>query len=216
MSKSLLPFIKHSAIPKAFWSDLTNKPFENCISCKCELLGDEVEYVIEKALQSTEVEGVVSTIFEYAMCMPCAGKLRSQLSSQSLKNIDSFYHEKIDFTDRRTKLANNELNITDWIGECIINKRSFKPGEEYQIYGQCIGEHFLFVDMPFMLSGEAVDEMIELISNETMDELDDFMNNLTSGPPEFKELLETGGVKVFIYDLIKANTSESSKIPSLK
>lgn len=186
------------SIPKEFWSDLTNKPFENCISCECELLGGEVEYVIEKAMQSTEVEGIVSTIFEYAMCLPCAEKLRKQLSSQSLRNINQFYQDKIDFANRRTKLLNNEPNITDWVGECIVNKRVIKPGEEYQIYGQCIGEHFLFVDMPFMLSGEAIDEMVELISDETMDELNDFMNNLTSGPPEFKELLETGGVKVFI------------------
>ena len=198
MSNTLLPFIKHTSIPKEFWSDLTGKPFEHCISCECTLLENNVEYVIEKALQSTEVEGIVSTIFEYAMCLPCAGQLRTQLSVESLQNIEQFYRERMSFTARRERLMNSELLIEKWIGECIVNQRPCKPGEEYQIYGQCVGEHFLYVDMPFMISGEAVDEMVELISNETLDELDDFMNDLTAGPPEFKELLESGGVKVFI------------------
>lgn len=198
MSNPFLHFLRHTEIPPTFWSDLTNQPFENCISCECELLNGEKEYVIEKAFQSTEVEGVVSTVFEYAMCMPCAEKMRGQLSVQSLQNITQFHEEHMNFEERRTRLESEELNLEDWIGECIVNERPHKLGEEYQIYAQCIGKHFLYTDMPFMVSGEALEEMIGLISNETKEELDDFMNNLTSGPPEFKELLEAGGVKVFI------------------
>lgn len=198
MSQFFLPIIQKAEIPKVFWSDLTNQPFDKCISCECNLLDDNVEYMIEKAFQSTNISGVNSTIFEYAMCFDCANQLRSQLSASSLKNIDRFYANRADFESRRNKLLSNDLNVDIWLNDCIINQRPYQVGEEFQIYGQCVGKDFIYADMPFMISGQALEEIIDLISNETMDELDNFKDKLTSGPPEFMELLNSTGARVFI------------------
>lgn len=199
MSQFFLPIIQQAEIPKIFWSDLNNQPFNKCISCERNLLDEHVEYMIEKAFQSTNISGVNSTIFEYAMCFDCADQLRNQLSTSSLKNIDRFYAERANFESRRNKLISfNNLDIDLWLKDCIINQRPYQVGEEFQIYGQCVGKNFIYADMPFMISGQALEEIIELISNETMDELDNFKDKLTSGPPEFMELLNSTGARVFI------------------
>lgn len=198
MPEYFSPFIKSTEIPSEFWSDLTHQPFENCISCEKYLLEEGTEYMIEKAMQSSGIEGVVSTIFEYAICLECASQLRSQLSKESLKNIDDFYAKRTNLDERRGRLMTNPSQVGEWIRHCIVDNRPYELGEEYQIYGQCIGKNFLYFDMPFMISGRAVEEIVGLISDKTMDELNNFKNNLTAGPPEFKALLESGGARVYI------------------
>jgi len=43
-----------------------------------------------------------------------------------------------------------------------------------------------------------LDKIVALISQETLDELDRFKDDLTSGPPELRELFEKGGPRVLI------------------
>ena len=199
MPEQFDPPLRWAEIPKIFWSDLTNRPFEHCIHCEQSLLENNVPYMIEKAIQSTEHEGVYSTIFEYAICFECAEGLKSQLSASSMSNINRYYAERVDMEARRKQLLNNEECLdSEWLENCLVKKRPNTPGEEYQIYGQCSGRHFLYYDMPFMICGEALEEMTELISDETMDELDRFKDDLIGGPPEFKEILDKGGPRVLI------------------
>lgn len=199
MSENPFTAIKWTEIPQLFWSDLTNSPFEHCIHCEKPLLEGNMDYMIEKAIQSTDKEGVYSTIFEYAICFECADQLKAQLSVSSMENINRFYAEKVDMNKRREALlADAGHTEEDWLKDCIIKHRPSKGGEEYQIYGQCNGKRFLYYDMPFMISGEALDEMIDLISDETMDELDRFKDDLITGPPEFKEILDKGGPRILI------------------
>ena len=56
-------------IPSLFWSDITCKPFENCIKCERYLLEEGTLYLIEKAIKSYVGFDATSTVFEYAMCM---------------------------------------------------------------------------------------------------------------------------------------------------
>ena len=199
MPENHFPLVKWTEIPKVFWSDLSNQPFEHCIHCEKYLLEEDTEYLIEKAIQSTEKEGVYSTIFEYAICFDCADQMKAQLSESSIQNINRFYAEHVDMDARREQLiAHTENTERDWLKNCIVKHKPYQAGSEYQIYGQCSGKRFLYFDMPFMISGEAMEEMIELISDETMDELDRFKDDLISGPPEFKEILDKGGPRVFI------------------
>jgi len=154
-------------------------------------------YVIEKAFKSYSTTASTSTVFEYAMCLSCLEEMNGKMSVESRAKIDAYYEEHINFDERREKLIDT-LNEKDWLKECIIDKQEPSKGGEFQIYGQCNGETMFFQDFPFMIRGEAIDKMVSLLSNETLDELNGFMDNITSGPPEFRALLETTGVKIFI------------------
>ena len=184
-------------VPKVFWSDLTGKPFENCIMCEKYLLNDGTLYMIEKAFKSYNTDAADSTIFEYAICLECADKMQSKLSQESRLKMDAYYQERVDLFERRKKLEEVENNLGDRIGECLLLQQPAAKGGEYQIYAQCDGKDMVYLDMPFMICGEAVDELIQLMSNETLDELNGFMNDLTGGPPELRELLEAGP-RVFV------------------
>ncbi len=183
-------------IPKIFWSDLTSKPFENCVMCEKYLLGEGEHYLIEKALRGYKGLTATSTIFEYAMCIDCAEKMRATLSTDSKSKIDKYYSENINFDERRASLKDTPTE--EWLKECVIDKKAASDGGEFQIYGQCFGKNLVVHDFPFMIRGEAIDRIIHLLSAETLDELNGFMEDLTSGPPEFQELLKVGGPKIFV------------------
>ena len=65
-------------IPKWFYPFLEDRPFKRCLICEQELLGGDVQYLIEKAWKGTEV------IFEYAICLACIESQQEELSLESL------------------------------------------------------------------------------------------------------------------------------------
>lgn len=187
---------KWGEIPKRFYSDLENKPFEKCTMCERSLLEDGVLYLIEKAIRSYGSDVGEMTLFEYAICLECAENYRKNLSRESLQNIDKFYAENIDFSERSDRLKEDDLN--EWMKECLVHQKPAGPSGEVQIYALCNGKQFSYGEFPYMIRSEAMDELIELISAETLDELDSFKNNLTSGPPELRELLDKAGPRLLI------------------
>lgn len=186
-----------SEIPPIFRSDDTGEPFSNCIKCDRYLLDEGTLYLIEKAFKSYVGFDSRTTIFEYAMCMDCVQDMQKELSVSSRNNIDAFFAKQTDFDKRRERLKDN-WDVQNWIQNCIVTDNKPVEGGEFQIYGQCDGAHFMYYDFPYMISGEVIDQMIDLMSDKTIDELNNFKNNITQGPPEFQELLNSGGVRVFV------------------
>ena len=72
-----------SDIPSVFRSTDTKKPFERCIQCNKYLLELDSEYLIEKAIKQYQGFEAKEVIFEYAVCMDCAEKMRQSLSAES-------------------------------------------------------------------------------------------------------------------------------------
>ena len=182
-------------IPKRFYSDLDQKPFEHCLLCNKELLHKGVHYIIEKAYRSFGSEKAEKTIFEYAICLDCAEEYREQLSAESIKNIDE-YMSQIDFATRSYKLLGK--NDDEWLKECLIHKSGVGEEGEAQIYGLCDGDNFIYGEFPYMIRLEAMDEIVELLSSETLDELNRFKDRLTSGPPELQDILDKVGPRLLV------------------
>lgn len=183
-------------IPKVFWSDLNSRPFTNCVHCEANLIESGRPYVIEKAVKGFKNGVIYSTVFEYAMCIGCIDALRGELSEESRNNIEAFYTERIDFKSRMNHLSTRPPE--EWLERCLISKKDIELSAECQLYGLCINDQMIYQEFPYVISGEVLDEVIHLISDKTLDELDRFKNDLTSGPPELRELLEKGGPRVFI------------------
>lgn len=176
-----------SDIPPKFYSDATGKPFENCLVCERDLLVSGTQYVVEKALKNYENFNTSDTIFEYAMCFQCLENFRDNVSDESRQRIDAYFAENVDLVKRRhTFLEADNLDAADWTSNCIVNGKLDSKCSEYQIYCQCDGSKMLFTYMPFMISGDAMDDIVQLLSKKTIGDIGGFMNEYFDVPPELK------------------------------
>lgn len=193
-----MPHIHTTDIPKIFKSDLTGDLFKQCVMCECDLLDEETNYVIEKALKPYNGLKNYATVFEYAMCMDCAESMRNVLSKESKQNIDNFFQEHVDFEEHYQKHAElDPEDILPRLEHCIVSGEHISKMAECQIYAQCVGTQLIVYIFPYMVGAKALDSMINLISNKTMDDLNDFKESFLGGPPEFEELLKSGP-RVFV------------------
>lgn len=184
-------------IPKIFMSDLTGSLIEKCVSCECNLLDPASDYLIEKALKTYTGFNAYSTIFEYAICMSCAADMQNKISPESRLRINAYFQHNFKVEDRRTKLQQEEINVEGWLENCVVNGQHVSELSECQLYAQCHGPFLVIQDFPYMISGTVLDELIDLLSARTLDDLDNFKNEFVGGPSEFQDLLKSGP-KVFI------------------
>ncbi|MTI19664.1 hypothetical protein E1176_01380 [Fulvivirga sp. RKSG066] len=152
-------------------------------------MSGEIEYFIEKAIKSYSGFTAEDVIFEYAICIKCAERLRKQMSAESMQSIQDYFSQEVNFMDRMQTMQANPNNPTEWMQRCLINGSNIEDLEEYQIYAHCKGNTLITSHMPYMISGVALDKIAGLLSDETLDELDDFMNNHFGPPPELMEPL---------------------------
>lgn len=185
-------------IPKVFNSDLTGAPFNHCISCDKKILDDNSPYVIEKALKTYGSLNSYSTIFEYAMCMPCVNNLKGNISELSMQRMNEYFMQNVNFQKKMSQMENlSEDTIIERLNSCLVNDLPVSEINECQVYAYCIGDKLIVQEFPYMVSGQALDEIVELLSPETLDDLDRLKNELVGGPSEFQDLLQSGP-KVFI------------------
>ena len=166
-------------IPEILNSYETGEPFTNCVDCDRYLLDEGTTYFIEKAIRQYNKEGYQAkdVMFEYAMCIDCAEKIKSEMSIDSRQAMDNYLEQNSSLKS----LGGEEL-------QCIIKGESVGNYEEYQVFSLCQGKHML-TSQPMAIGADALDELSELISQETKDELDRLMGDFFGIPPELEELL---------------------------
>ena len=178
-------------VPKTFWSDLTGNPFDKCIQCERNLLEDGVGYMVEKAFQKYKERVVTETVFEYAMCDKCRDQLTQILSVETRQRMEAFFAPHFNFAKRVLQRKGN-WEVEGLLQHCIVDEEEPSESGTYQIVAQCEGPMMFTGLTPFMIRGEALERVIDLISDKSMDELDNFTNKNFTGPPEFKEILSNG------------------------
>jgi hypothetical protein len=171
-----------SDIPDHFYNEDSHSPFVECVICN-EDLNDKV-YFIEKAYKRYPGEDKHQVIFEYAICQSCAEKKNKDLSQESKDNLMNFMNDRL--------LSRMEDGIPEDEREthCLVSGNNLSDCDEYVTYGQFKGHKMLIGMFPYTLSGEVLDEVTELLSDQTLGEIDDFIGEYFSGPPEFRELLK--------------------------
>lgn len=185
-------------IPKLFYSDANGQPFDKCIDCSKNLLKGNQEYVIEKAFKKYVDYEANDTIFEYAICIDCAEKLFMSFSESSRKAIESYFEEHINIEDHLSRLSDTEhFNINDHLSKCLIKGLAIENLQEYQMVCYCRGDQISLLRPPYLISGEAADEVMQLLSNATIDILNRFTDEFLGLPPEFKDLLKDKPIMVF-------------------
>lgn len=184
-------------IPKLFFDDLTGAMMNQCISCERKLLESEGPYFIEKAIKPQLGYKAYATVFEYAMCMECMNSHKNKISKSSLANINRYFLAHIDIS-RRQYLVAQELydDLGLWMDHCLVTDKHITAIGECQLYAQCQGDQLVMGDYPYMVSGEALDAVIGLLSDETIDEFNKLKDELV-GPSAFQDLLQ-GGPRVLL------------------
>lgn len=173
---------KEQDIPTIFFDTIKEEPISHCQFCEKDLLNGDEPYVIEKAFRKTEV------VFEYAMCMSCADNMRHQMSTDSMAAVEKYMMENARFQERAFELKDKEYSTEDWLNNCLVKDTERAGQEEYQIYGMFKGGKMIQNQFPYMMSGEALEEIQELLSAETKDEIDRFKEEFFNIPPEFADL----------------------------
>lgn len=171
-------------IPEEFYSFETNSLFERCIECEKYLLDEGTEYIIEKAVKNYEGYSAKDTVFDYAICMDCAERMRKEISKESWESMMRYFQENMDVMAR---FEMQEQSSIESMKSCMIKKTGIDDCREYQIYAHCNGSKLNMENPPYMISGEVMEELVPLLSDKTIDEMNGFMNKHFSPDPSFME-----------------------------
>ena len=175
-------------IPEILHCYSTGEPFTNCIDCERYLLDEDVSYFIEKAVRQYNKEGYKAkdVIFEYAMCIDCAEKIKGEMSKSSRQAMEEYM------------LQNHSLDSMDNEDlQCLIKGKSINDYDEYQVFSLCQGKNML-TNHPMAIGADALEELSDIISTETKNELDRLMGDFFGPPPEIKELLPKHRIPILI------------------
>ncbi len=179
-------------VPKVFHSFATGMPFAHCIACEKHLLENGTQYVVEKAIKKYPGFQAHDVIYEYAMCIDCTAAMRQTLSGDSLAVIEHYFETRVDLVERRSRLLQKAgMNVHEWISHCLLTGTPESELNEFQLYAHCDGGDLLFSYLPYMISAQSLNELSDLISPETKDVLDDFIDEHFGLPPELKEILKS-------------------------
>ena len=135
--------------------------------------------MLEKAYNGIE------TVFEFAICHSCIENLHSELSEKSLRTIENYMEERINYEVRRELMLEHHFDkLNPWIDRCILSGRKREDCKEYRIACMCIGDEILLDAMPSMVDLCETESLHELLSKETKDRLKDFRENVLNIPAD--------------------------------
>jgi len=150
------------------------------------------EYMIERAFMPDDV------VFEYAICMECGLSMRESMSEESRNKLDSFFQKHVQnhFFNAMVLQGNSETPVEKFIERCLVTGKEISSLERYQIVGYFKGGFMQGIMPPFMISEEAAEQVQALLSKETKDEFDDFVDEFLGLPPELKELFKDSDILI--------------------
>ncbi len=171
-----------TAIPKEFYSATTHAPFDSCLACGVNVLDGSTVYLIEKAIKTYPGYDAKDTLFDYAICMACAEDVHKQLSKESMGKIEAYFAEHVDM---QAKIKSVQMDDpTSLTRKCLIKNTDRNESREYQLYAQCIGDQIILDHPPYMICGEAMEEIMDVLSKETKEVLGGFLDEHFSPDPD--------------------------------
>lgn len=174
-------------IPKLFQSVEKEGPFTECIQCGGNLLDSGRQYVIEKVFRGTE------PIIELAMCLNCRDDSGECMSEESAEALQAFFESRASFSDRVHQLLlrgqpdSDQESIDDWVDRCFFSGQPRSEMREFQVVALCSGGEIIRDFFPIMISGKIMEEIAEVLSEQTKGWMDDFIETNFGMPPEFCE-----------------------------
>ncbi len=164
-------------VPREFHSFETGRPFSQCLVCGRSLLEDGVSYIIQKTISRGEV------IMEFAMCDTCCEELNNEMSEESRQKIDEMLRGRLDLEERGRRLSSLPgAGLDTWLERCAVTKKRRGDCESYTIQAVCDGPDLLYFGYPLLISDEAEELIVSVLSQATKGRMDDFVGQYF-GPP---------------------------------
>ena len=182
-------------IPKEFYSLDLEAPFKTCCQCDKDLVASKEFYLIERCFKRVN-PSYENVIFEYAICRECTEEMNQSLSKESMMAMQLYFLEYFRGEKWVERLNRLETDERAWYKQCMIKGTPREELSEYNLCGLFMEDKMLLGEFPYIIGEEAMEEMVNLLSAETKDELDDFRDNVIGTPPEFGELLK--GRPIFV------------------
>ena len=173
-------------IPNKFYNTLTDKAFTSCGVCGRDLRKHNLAYLIEKAYRRFPNNGGEELLFEIAVCHDCAREMRTQLSQESRKAVNDFFYKE--FMTRVQELSDADDGYL--MSHCLLSGKPLEEMNEYQIYAHCRGNQMANHGAVYVLSDEVIENIQELLSDETRDQLRQFSDDHLGTPPEIQKILD--------------------------
>lgn len=171
-------FHRYVEIPKLFYSEETEAPFAHCIDCDCALLPGEQDYTVQKVFVRDEA------VFEYAMCRPCAEKLRTQLSQETQTAYSEFLFASADLSLRLPLVLEPEdRTYEDWVENCLVCAKPRSDCYRFSLCGVFNGSSLVLGEFPAVICEDCEKQLSELTSKETQDRWNQFVEENFDGPP---------------------------------
>ena len=176
-------------ISEEFHSFTNGALFEECIECKKYLLQEDTDYIIEKHIKKYPGFEATDVIYEFAICYDCADEMRKKLSAESVSRMTRYMNENMNVEKRVATFICHGSDPSAFTDYCMIKGTKRSELTEFQISAYCKGNLMQIGQMPYLLSGEVLDELAALLSEKTLDELDGFAGRHFGPPPELMEPL---------------------------
>lgn len=165
---------RYTEIPPEFYSFETRGLFTHCLECDRYLLEDDCDYIIERAIRNYPGFKATDVVFDYAICLDCAEAMHQKLSKESLEQMQLYFAENVDLQSRTHKV--DSQNLDSLTAKCMVKGKAKADCEEFQIYAHCRGKKLFLQTPPYMICGQAIEELTERLSKETKDQLGGFFD----------------------------------------
>ena len=188
-----------SAVPRLFWSEYSGEPFLKCIACKVPLMESNM-HVVKKKIVAEEA------VLEMALCNRCQQQQVEEMSEETRQNLTAFMSEqfqKLTAKHLEDKAGDGPqvievAEVTDeqegqdllkrCTDNCIVCGVHRDDCHRYSLAGVCQAEQLVVQvtplgQTPMMVCEKCEEQMNELISQETRDSWDRFVEEHLDGPP---------------------------------
>ena len=171
-------------IPNQLYNEDSKQPHKACKICATEF-SDSYIYGIQKVFKNYPNQKP-QALFDFALCQTCMEEARSELSVESRQRIDQFMMSKM----REMEETGLDISLSFDSGKCSLSGKLTTDSKEYQGVAVCRGPKLL--ESPMVLSDDILDQIQELLSPESRQELNRFSENNFGWPPELKKMWQDG------------------------
>jgi len=170
-------------IPKTFWSEYTDAAFSSCINCNRDLLGSTTaesgcQYMVQKVIVRSE------SVFEFAMCAECAVSMHYEMSEESRTALSQYLSTaKLMASGPKVPPEDQPVEIECWIAACRMCGSPREECPRHTLIGHFLGNSIVIAQVPLLICETCELSVSELVSSETRDRWDQFVEDNFDGPP---------------------------------
>lgn len=169
-------------VPKLLWSEYSEEPFLRCVDCNCELEACDF-YLVQKCYVGTE------PVFEVAICDKCRTNLSVQCSEETNRAVQAFLQAHLSRREEEFKVLDEMQTVLQkCMDECAICSRPRSECHRYTVGG--LGHQMDLVvqlspqaQSPLMICQKCEGTLGELVSQQTRDTWDRFVEEHFDSPP---------------------------------